>query len=55
MPRRALVLTLMGILASIAFLTQAITEDEDSISLRDANSTKDRPRIEAYDMDEETQ
>lgn len=55
MPRRALVLTLMGTLASIAFLSRAITEDTDSISLRDANSTKDRPRLDAYDMDEETQ
>lgn len=44
----------MGLLASIAFLTNAITEDSDTISLRDANSTKDRPRIDAYDMDDET-
>jgi heat shock protein beta len=30
----------------------AITEDEDTISMRDANSSRERPRIEAYDMDE---
>lgn len=30
----------------------AITEDEDTISMRDANSSRERPRIEGYDMDE---
>ena len=32
----------------------AITEDEDTITMRDANSSKDRPRIDGYDMDEAT-
>jgi len=30
----------------------AITEDEDTISMRDANSSRERPRLEGYDMDE---
>ena len=55
MPRRALVLTMIGALASIALLSQAITEDTETISVRDASMTKDRPRLDAYDMDEETQ
>lgn len=33
-------------------MVSAITEDENEISLRDAGSTKDRPRLEGYDMDE---
>lgn len=32
----------------------AITEDENEISLRDASHTKERPRLEAFDMDEDT-
>tara|TARA_B110000285_G_scaffold234854_1_gene313369 strand:- start:2449 stop:2787 length:339 start_codon:yes stop_codon:yes gene_type:complete len=30
---------------------QAITEDEDKIEMRDAGASKERPRIEGYDMD----
>ena len=33
--------------------TAAITEDENEISLRDASSTKDRPKLENFDMDED--
>ena len=33
----------------------AITEDENEISLRDANSSKERPKLDAYDFDEDTQ
>jgi len=32
----------------------AITEDDSTISLRDANSSKDRPKIDAFDLDEDT-
>ena len=32
----------------------AITEDENEISMRDAGASKDRPRIEGYDMDADT-
>jgi len=32
----------------------AITEDMDAITMRDAGATKDRPRIEGFDMDEQT-
>jgi hypothetical protein len=50
---------LIAILAiSVLFLQEtlrvmAITEDENEISLRDAGSTRERPRLEAYDMDED--
>lgn len=44
---------IFGTLASLSLVTHAITEDENEVSLRDASSTKDRPRIEGYDMDEE--
>jgi len=32
---------------------QAITEDENEISLRDAQSTRERPRLEGFDLDED--
>ena len=31
----------------------AITEDENEISLRDANSSRERPKLEGFDMDED--
>jgi len=37
---------------AILRLSLAITEDEDTISMRDANSSRERPRLEGYDMDE---
>mmetsp|Transcript_15639 Transcript_15639/g.19684 ORF Transcript_15639/g.19684 Transcript_15639/m.19684 type:complete len:463 (-) Transcript_15639:1444-2832(-) len=51
--KHALVLAL--ILAIFSWHSNAITEEADEISMRDASSTKDRPRIDAYDMDEATQ
>lgn len=33
----------------------AITEIEDEITMRDAGATKDRPRIDGYDIDEDSQ
>jgi HSP90 family molecular chaperone len=33
----------------------AITEDDSEIGLRDANSSRERPKLDAYDMDAETQ
>jgi len=30
---------------------QAITEEEDKIEMRDAGASKERPKIEGYDMD----
>jgi len=54
--RHAFVLaTVLCTFASISFVTRAITESMDEITMRDAGSTKDRPRLDAYDMDEETQ
>ena len=51
--RHAFVLSF--VLATFSWFGHAITETEDEIVMRDAGATKDRPRIEAYDMDEETQ
>ena len=31
----------------------AITEDENEVSLRDANSSRERPRLDGFDMDED--
>ena len=31
----------------------AITEDESEISLRDANSSRERPKLDGFDMDED--
>ena len=35
-------------------VVNAITEDPDAITMRDAGATKDRPRIDGFDMDEHT-
>lgn len=32
----------------------AITEDENEVSLRDANSKRERPKLEGYDFDSDT-
>ena len=32
----------------------AITEDENEVSLRDANSKRERPKLEGYDFDADT-
>jgi len=34
-------------------LVRAITEDENEVGLRDANSSRERPRLEGFDMDED--
>jgi heat shock protein beta len=34
--------------------THAITEDENVMSMRDADMSKERPRIDGFDMDEDT-
>jgi heat shock protein beta len=49
--KRYLILLSLTTLA-ILRLSLAITEDEDTISMRDANSSRERPRLEGYDMDE---
>jgi heat shock protein 90kDa beta len=36
-------------------LTSAITEDDNVVGLRDANSSRERPRLDAYDIDDQTQ
>ena len=45
---------LVAFLVTFSAVT-AITEDENDISLRDASHTKDRPRLDGYDMDSNTQ
>jgi HSP90 family molecular chaperone len=51
--RHALVLA--TVLVTFASISYAITENMDEITMRDAGSTKDRPRLDAYDLDEGTQ
>jgi len=34
-------------------VANAITEDENEITMRDANASRERPRLESYDFDEE--
>ena len=55
---RKLSLATLMLLGSVVFEDQiqrvkAITEEPDKITMRDAGATKDRPRIEGYDMAEE--
>ena len=33
---------------------QGITENEDQVLMRDASASKERPKIDGYDMDEST-
>ena len=46
----------MMLLGSVVFKdndqVKAITEEPDKITMRDAGSTKDRPRIDGYDISE---
>jgi heat shock protein 90kDa beta len=35
-------------------MTHAITEDDSTMQMRDASMTKERPRLDGYDMDEDT-
>ena len=48
-------LLLATVLVAFSTISYAITETMDEITMRDAGATKDRPRLDAYDMDEETQ
>ena len=48
-------LLLATVLVTFSTISLAITESMDEITMRDAGATKDRPRLDAYDMDEETQ
>jgi len=54
---RKISLATMALLGSIAFKKElggvkAITEEEDKITMRDAGATKDRPKLDAYDMED---
>jgi len=48
--RTFLIVLLLGLLS-----VYAITEDESQVSLRDANSSRERPKLEGFDMDEDVQ
>jgi heat shock protein beta len=53
---RKLSFAAMVLLGNIAFndMAKAITEEgDDKVTMRDAGATKDRPRIDGYDMDDE--
>ena len=47
------VMMLLGNLYYHAPVVQAITENESEVSMRDATASKDRPKIEGYDMSED--
>jgi len=38
----------------VTITVNAITENKDDVTMRDAGASKDRPRIDGYDMDAET-
>lgn len=52
--KRYLTALTLTVLTLITF-SNAITEDDSIVGLRDANVSRERPRIDAYDMDEDTQ
>lgn len=41
------------IVLGLAIAVFCITEDENQVSLRDANSSRERPRLDGFDMDED--
>jgi hypothetical protein len=41
------------ILLGLVVFSWCITEDENQVSLRDANSSRERPRLDGFDMDED--
>ena len=44
----------VALIAMLASHSGAITEDENVMSMKDADMTKERPKIAGYDMDEDT-
>ena len=46
---------LLAMAAALMLSANAITEDDSVMGLRDANASRERPRIDAYDMDDSTQ
>ena len=51
--KRAIGAFLLGSLADVNMFSRAITEDLDSVNLRDASASQERPRLDAYDFNEE--
>lgn len=49
---RTFLIVLLGV-TLFSHSLRAITEDENEVSLRDANSSRERPRLEGFDMDED--
>jgi hypothetical protein len=53
---RKISLATVALLGSVVYKDQivnAITEEPDKITMRDAGATKDRPSIEGYDMNDD--
>jgi heat shock protein beta len=46
---------LIVLLSALALAVFGITEDENQVSLRDANSSRERPRLDGFDMDDDVQ
>ena len=46
---------LIVLLSAVAMVVFGITEDENQVGLRDANSSRERPRLENFDMDEDVE
>lgn len=45
-----LLISLLCLFIQQTLIVVAITEDENEVSLRDAGSTRERPRLENYDL-----
>ena len=53
--KRRFLTIFLAVAITLSTISHAITEDENEVKLRDANQQRERPRIDAYDMDESTQ
>ena len=54
MAKRAIGAFLLASLAGENMLSRAITEDMEAVNLRDASASPERPRLDAYDFDEDS-
>lgn len=52
---RKITVCLLAMAAALMLSANAITEDDSVMGLRDANASRERPRLDAYDMDPSTQ
>jgi heat shock protein beta len=54
MAKRAIGAFLLASLAGENMLSRAITEDMEAVNLRDASASPERPRLDAYDFDDDS-